>query len=47
MIFMSDEAEKSEGIQNFSLKDKNWLFLILLFSISKSSEKYMFYWKTM
>ena len=42
MIFISDEAEMFGGIQNFCLKEKNWLFYILLRLIIKSSEKEMF-----
>ena len=42
MIFVSDEVEKFGGIQNFCLKEKNLSFYILLWLISKFSEKYMF-----
>ena len=41
MIYISDEAEKFGGIQNFCPKEKNWLFYILLWPIIKSSEKLM------
>ena len=30
MIFISNEAEKFEGIQNFCLMEKNWLLQIFL-----------------
>ena len=42
VIFISDDAEKFGGIQNFCLMGKNWLLHILWWPIHKSSEKLMF-----
>ena len=47
MIFISDEAEKFGGVQYFCLMEKNWLLDILWWPIHKSSEKWMFDYKTM
>ena len=47
MIFISNEAEKFGGIQQFCLMGKNWSLDVLWLPIHKSSEKWMFDSKTM
>ena len=47
VIFISNEAENSGGIQHFCLKEKIWLLHILWYPIDESSEKLTFDRKTM
>ena len=47
MIFISNEAEKFGGIQQFCLMGKNWSLDVTWLPIHKSSEKWMFDSKTM
>ena len=47
MILISDDAEKSGGIQHFLSNGKNWLLHGLWCPIHKSSLKVLLDWKTM